>query len=89
MGAKLSGSDLREAQLGPLMIAADRVMPSDLTRSIAKGSDFTDADLRHAVMVLSDLSRSNFTGANLKHADLTGAHRVGARGLESVQIPQG
>ena len=89
MGAKLSGSDLREAQLGPLMISAERVMPSDLTRAIAKGSDFSDADLRHAVMVLSDLNRSNFTGANLKHADLTGAHRVGARGLEALQTPQG
>jgi uncharacterized protein YjbI with pentapeptide repeats len=40
-------------------------------------------------MVLSDLSRSNFTGANMKHADLTTAHRVGARGLEPLQTPQG
>ena len=88
MGAKLSGSDLREALLGPLMISADRVLPSDLTRVIAKGCDFTDADLRHAVMVLSDVSRSNFTGANLKQADLTGAHRVGSRGLEAVPAPR-
>ena len=89
MGAKLSGSDLRGAQLGPLMISAERVMPSDLTRIIAKGTDFSDSDLRHAVMVLSDLSRSNFPGASLRNADFTGAHRVGARGLEALQTPQG
>jgi len=81
MGAKLSGSDLREALLGPLVIQTDRLLPCDLTRIVAKGTDFSDADLRHAVMVLSDVTRANFTGANLRQADLTGAHRLGARGL--------
>ncbi len=82
MGAKLSGADLRESLLGPLLIQADRVLPSDLTRVIAKGTDFTDADLRQAILVLSDVSRANFTGAGLRQADFTGANRLGARGLD-------
>jgi len=82
MGAKLSGSDLREAVLGPLLIGADRLLPCDMTRVIAKGTDFTDATLNHAVMVFADVSRANFTGASLRQADLSGAHRPGARGLE-------
>ncbi len=82
MGAKLSGADLREALLGPLLIGPDRVLPCDMSRVIAKGADFTHADLRQAVMVLSDVSRANFTGASLRHTDLTGARRLGARGLD-------
>ena len=81
MGAKLSGSDLREALLGPLLIGAERLLPCDMTRIVAKGADFSSADLRQAIMVFGDLSRSNFTGANLRQADLTAAHRPGARGL--------
>ena len=80
IGAKLSGSDMREALLGPLMISADRVLPSDMTRVIAKGTDFSHADLRQAVMLFADLSRANFTGANLKQADLTASHRPGVKG---------
>jgi uncharacterized protein YjbI with pentapeptide repeats len=82
MGAKLSGADLREALLGPLLIAADRLLPCDMTRVVAKGTDFSQADLRHANMMLADISRANFTGANLRQADLTGAQRIGVRGLE-------
>ena len=82
VGVKLSGSDLREALLGPLLIGPDRVLPCDMTRVVAKGTDFSHADLRQAVMTLSDLSRSNFTGAILRQADLTGAHRPGTKGLE-------
>jgi len=89
IGAKLSGSDLREALLGPLMISADRVLPSDMTRVVAKGTDFSHADLRQAVLLFSDLSRSNFTGASLRQADLTGAHRAGVRGLETPLLTDG
>ena len=81
MGAKLSGSDLREALLGPLMIGPERLLPCDMTRVVAKGADFSHADMRQAIMVFGDLSRSNFTGANLRQADLTAAHRPGVRGL--------
>jgi len=81
MGAKLSGSDLRGATLGPLLIGAERVLPCDMTRVVAKGADFSSADLHQATLVFADLSRSNFTGANLRQADLTAAHRPGARGL--------
>src|SRR6202012_135046 len=69
MGAKLSGSDLREAVLGPLLIGADRMLPCDMTRCVAKGADFSHADLRQAIRTVADLSRSNFTGANLRQAD--------------------
>src|SRR5690606_839942 len=36
--ARLNGADLREAQLGPLMIAADRLLPADLTGACLKGA---------------------------------------------------
>jgi uncharacterized protein YjbI with pentapeptide repeats len=81
MGAKLSGSDLREAVLGPLLIGGDRVLPCDMTRVVAKGADFSSADMRQAIMVFADLSRSNFTGANLRQADLMASHRPGVKGL--------
>ena len=67
--------DLREAVLGPLLIGADRMLPCDMTRCVAKGTDFSNAELHHAVMVFADISRANFTGASLKQADLSGAHR--------------
>lgn len=86
-GAKFSGSDLREAQMGPLLIGPERVLPCDMTRAVAKGADFSHADLRQAIMVLSDVSRSNFTGAIMRHVDLTGAHRAGAKGLEAAVPP--
>src|ERR1700761_4635819 len=82
-GAKLSGSDLREAQLGPLLLGPERVLPCDMTRAVAKNADFSGADMRQAVMTLSDLTRSNFTGALMRQADLTGAPRPGAKGLEA------
>jgi uncharacterized protein YjbI with pentapeptide repeats len=89
MGAKLSGSDLREAVLGPLLIGADRMLPCDMTRCVAKGTDFSNADLHHAVMVFADISRANFTGASLKQADLSGAHRPNTRGLELTAVAKG
>jgi uncharacterized protein YjbI with pentapeptide repeats len=89
MGAKLSGSDLREAVLGPLLIGADRMMPCDMTRCVAKGADFSHADLNHAVMVFADISRANFTGATLRQADLSGAHRPATRGLEITAVAKG
>jgi uncharacterized protein YjbI with pentapeptide repeats len=89
MGAKVSGSDLREALLGPLMITADRVLPADLTRMVAKGTDFSHADMRQAIMMFADVSRSNFTGAILKQADMTGSHRQGAKGLSEPTIADG
>ena len=87
MGAKLSGSDLRQAHLGPLLIGGDRVLPCDMTRMVAKGADFSNADLHQAMMTFADLSRSNFTGANLRQADLTAAHRPGVKGLAAAAEP--
>jgi uncharacterized protein YjbI with pentapeptide repeats len=84
VGAKLSGSDLRDAQMGPLVIAANRTLPCDLTRAILKNADLARADLRQAIFLEADLSRANFTGAMLKNVDVTGAIRDGARGLDGV-----
>jgi uncharacterized protein YjbI with pentapeptide repeats len=86
-GAKLSGSDLREALMGPLMIGHDRLLPCDMTRVVAKGADFSNADMRQAVMVLSDVTRANFTGAIMRQVDMTGAHRPGAKGLDPQPDP--
>jgi uncharacterized protein YjbI with pentapeptide repeats len=81
-GAKLSGADLREAQLGPLLIANDRILPADLTRAVLKSADLSGADLRQAIFVLADISRSRFNGANTRNTDFTGAYREGVRGLD-------
>jgi uncharacterized protein YjbI with pentapeptide repeats len=89
MGARLSGSDLREAQLGPLMISAERLMPADLSRLIAKGTDFSQADLRQAKLIFADLSRANFSGANLRQTDLTGANKTTARGIAAQPVTFG
>jgi uncharacterized protein YjbI with pentapeptide repeats len=83
-GAKLSGSDLRDAQLGPLLIGRDRLLPSDLTGVLLTNADLARADLRQACLSGADLSRANFTNALLKEVDITGAIRLGARGLEGV-----
>lgn len=83
-GAKLTGSDLRDAQLGPLLITADRTLPVDLTGAILANADFARADLRQARLAGADVSRANFTGAQLRDIDLTGAIRLGARGLDDV-----
>jgi len=81
-GAKLSGSDLREVQLGPLLIAADRLLPADLTGAQLKGTDLARADLRQVRMAGADLSRANFTNAHIKGADLKDTIRHGVRGLD-------
>ena len=81
-GARFSGADLREAQMGPLLIGPDRLLPCDLTRAVAKNTDFSGADLRHAIFIAADLTRSRFAGALMKDADLTAAHKDGVTGLE-------
>jgi uncharacterized protein YjbI with pentapeptide repeats len=60
-----------------------------MTRVVAKGTDFSNADMRQAILVFADLSRSNFTGANLRQAHLTAAHRAGARGLRAASDTTG
>lgn len=80
-GAKLNGADLREAQLGPLMIAADRLMPADLSGAILRGADMTGADLRRAVLAGADLGRAVMHGAQTRQTDLTDANLTGVRGL--------
>ncbi len=82
--AKLAGADLRDAQLGPLLIATERILPSDLTQASLKGADCSGADFRQAMMAGADLSRADFSRALLKQADITGAELRGARGLQDA-----
>ena len=84
MGAKLSGADLREAQMGPLLLGADRVLPCDLTGAQLKAAELAGADLRQAILADADISRADFSGAFLRQANFTGVTRHGARGLEDV-----
>ena len=81
--ARLNGADLRGAQLGPLMIAADRLLPADLTGTCLRGADLSGADLKRAVLVGADLSRAKLFGACLRESDLTDAVTSGAHGLET------
>ena len=75
--AKLAGADLREAQMGPLLLGADRVLPCDLSRASVKG-----ADLRRALLIEADISRSDFTGAQIREADFEGVVAKGCKGLD-------
>ena len=77
----LNGADLREAQLGPLLLTADRLLSADLTDAILRGADLTGADLRRAVMVGADLGRAVLHGAQTRQTDLTDANLTGVRGL--------
>jgi uncharacterized protein YjbI with pentapeptide repeats len=81
MGAKMGSADLRDAQMGPLLLGGDRILPCNLHLASLKGADLARADLRHAILTEADLSRANFTNAMLRQANLNGAERWGARGL--------
>lgn len=77
----MTGSDLREAQLGPLMITADRLLPADLTGANLRGADLAGADLRRAVLAGADLGRATLHGAQTRQTDFTDANLTGVRGL--------
>ena len=72
---------MREAQLGPLLIAADRLMPADLTGAVLRGADLSGADLKRAVLAGADLGRAILHGAQTRQIDLTEANLTGVRGL--------
>jgi uncharacterized protein YjbI with pentapeptide repeats len=80
----MSGADLRDAQMGPLVISANRTLSCDMTRATVKNADFARADMRQAILVGADLSRANFTGAFLKGVDVTDAIRDAVKGLDGV-----
>ena len=84
LGEILREADLRGAQLGPLMIGAERLLPADLTGACLRGAELSGADLNRAILVGADLGRATLFGASLRQADLTGAVTTGARGLETV-----
>jgi uncharacterized protein YjbI with pentapeptide repeats len=80
-GAKLSLADLRDVQLGPILITAERVLPADLREITAKKTDFSGADLTRCNFRNADLERANFTAAHARDVDLTDAVLVGIQGL--------
>jgi len=84
VGAKLAGADLREAQMGPLILGSDRLLSCDLSGAVLKFADLTGADLRRAIFRNADVSRANFRGALMRQADFTGVIRHAALGLEDV-----
>ena len=79
---------MRGAQLGPLMLAVDRLLPADLTGACLRGVDLTGADMRRAVLTGADLSRSTLHGAQMRQAELTGTVLVGVRGMTSPDTPE-
>ena len=78
------GADLREAQLGPLVITHDRILPVDMTEAVLRNADLSGADLRHACLKRADLTRARFLGAQVRHADLLTAVRHGVVGLDGL-----
>ena len=70
--------DLRDANLGPLVISGDRLMPSQLGKADLRNVDFRGADLNHAGLIQADASYANFTGANLRRTDFSNAVLEGA-----------
>ena len=51
---------------------------------VAGPADLSGADVRHAIFLDADLSRTNFSGALTRQANFTGVARHGARGLDEV-----
>jgi uncharacterized protein YjbI with pentapeptide repeats len=78
--AKLNGADLREAQMGPLMIAADRLLPADLTGACLRGADLTGADMKRARLAGADLSRAALHGTCMRQAETAEAIMLAVRG---------
>jgi len=72
-GAKLANADLRDVNLGPLLISNDRLLPARLEHADARYADFRGADLRQTVLAESDLAFADLTGAKLRATDFRGA----------------
>jgi uncharacterized protein YjbI with pentapeptide repeats len=75
-GAKLSGSDLREARAWQAFLAK-----ADLSFANLQGADLRQADLKHANLFLADLRGAHLLGANLQQASLVKAN------LEPAYLP--
>ena len=83
-GLDLSFRNLADADFSASILDGCRMVRTRLERANLFGADLRKADLRQAILAGADLSRANFTNALLKDVDITGAIRMGARGLDDV-----
>ena len=79
--ARLNFADLRECDLGPLIISQDRILRSCLDRAQFGHADLRGANIRNADCRQADFASANLTGARCDGANLEGAITVGAVGL--------
>jgi uncharacterized protein YjbI with pentapeptide repeats len=73
-GALLTHADFRDCRLDPLVLGANRVLPSSLENTMCRYADMRGANLNQAKLANSNLSHSRLDSANLEGADLTGAN---------------
>src|SRR5205807_732156 len=99
-GAKLTGADLRGANLtgvksgrtdctGCTLPAGWRWIALPSGYLIGPGADLRGADLTGRDLTGANLSGANLTGANLTNADLSGANLSGAKLAGVVSVPNG
>jgi len=86
--ARLNFADLRDCNLGPLVIGGDRSIVS------GRGAELRHADLRGAVLQRAvfrnaDLASANLTGATVDGAVFDGANVEGTLGLRSALTSAG
>ena len=77
--AKLTNVDLRDANLGPLLITGDKLLKAHLDRADARYCDFRGADLRQTVFTDTDAAFADLRGAALRATDFRGAILSGVK----------
>ena len=92
-GANLSNADLRDCQLGPLLLEGDRILPASLAGTRARYTDFRGADLRQLKATGADFSYAHLDGADVRRATFGGSCFTGTsvdeRFLEQVASIEG
>jgi uncharacterized protein YjbI with pentapeptide repeats len=76
-GARLTNSDMRDCQLGPLVVSDGQRIVSRLDRAILRNVDLRGANLTQAVLRGADLSNANLVGAGLDGTVLEGTQLAG------------
>jgi uncharacterized protein YjbI with pentapeptide repeats len=76
--AKLGGADLRDAKLGPLLLGADRRLPSRLAGAALDYADLRGSDLRYADLTGADLTNARTSGARMEGTVLNEARLSGS-----------
>jgi uncharacterized protein YjbI with pentapeptide repeats len=79
--ARLNYADLRDCNLGPLVVGEGRLLPSRLDAAELCHADLRGTDLRRAACRGADFSSANLTGARCAGADFGNAVMDGTLGL--------